>query len=79
MEAFHSDGTKEFEVYLTGVRYCKVCTSLTNLEEITKRVNEENPTGVENKWEVAKENLEESNPSPCISEPKNHKHYLFVW
>jgi hypothetical protein len=70
---------KEFEAYGCGILYCSVCSSLP-LEETIKRVNIENPTNIDNQWQLAQEPFRtgEANPHPCEKNPKTHQHYLFV-
>jgi hypothetical protein len=68
-----------FMVYRTGGNSCSVCSSLT-LEETLKILNEQHPTMLDHGW-IFKEASPfvdgHSNPAPCYSHPKTHKHYLF--
>jgi len=72
--------TKDFEIYSNGLCNCSVCTNIHNIEQLTKLVNEENPTGIRGKWELSTTKFQtgEENPCPCEQNPKTHKHYLFV-
>jgi hypothetical protein len=69
----------DFKVYSVGICYASVCTSLQDVEEITRRLNEEIPTGV-SPWRPSKRrafNDELSNPRPCDYYPETHRHILF--
>lgn len=69
---------KDFEIYSNGIVFCSVCSSLTP-EDTIKRVNIENPTGLNADWKLSARNFDsgESNPCPCNISPDTHKHYLF--
>jgi hypothetical protein len=71
-------GAVEFCVYATGPACCSVCSSLS-IEETTKRLNRENPSGL-GPWQPSKDATfsgGEPQPSPCERSPATHKHYLF--
>lgn len=71
---------EDFAIYSYGIVYCSVCSSLS-IEETTKRVNKENPTGSELRWQLSKNPTFASgtpHPCPCHDAPDTHKHYLFV-
>ena len=70
----------EFEAYSVGLCCASVCSSLKSKEEITRRLNESYPTGLDHGWEATGVPFAtgESNPSPCDREPETHKHYLFT-
>ncbi|KKK94562.1 hypothetical protein LCGC14_2681600 [marine sediment metagenome] len=67
-----------FVAYSVGLCCASICTSLP-LDETTKRLNSECPTGV-GPWEKANEGFRtgETNPCPCNENPETHKHYLFI-
>jgi hypothetical protein len=70
---------KEFATYAVGVVCASVCSSL-GLEEITRRLNEERPTGIDSPWVPSKlTNFASGEPNPCACErsPETHTHYLF--
>lgn len=71
---------RTFVVYTIGICSASVCSTLS-VEEITKRINEEHPTGIQSKWEPS-DNKEfkdgQSNPCACEQYPSTHKHYLYV-
>jgi hypothetical protein len=71
--------TPDFTVYGQGVFCASVCTSLP-LEEATRRMNAENPSGTENGWNKSEDvtfRCGEPNPCTCPDHPATHKHYLF--
>jgi len=72
--------TPDLVVYSLGISQCSVCTSLTPRETV-RRVNMDNPTGLEYKWKIdklSKFHTGESNPCACNDHPETHKHYLMV-
>lgn len=69
----------DFEVYSMGPVYCSVCSSLS-VEETTRRLNWEYPTGISSRWQLSKDatfRTGQPNPCPCNEHPDTHKHYLF--
>jgi hypothetical protein len=69
------------EIYVCGLCYCSVCVDDTlSIEEITKDVNSQMPTGISSQWKLSKENFKggEKNPHPCWGFTKGRSHYLFV-
>jgi hypothetical protein len=64
-------------IYANGLCYCSVCTSLTDVAELTRRVNKMNPTGV-SPWRVHDSPFRDgqANPHPCETRP-GRMHYLF--
>jgi len=67
----------EFLVRMVSICQYIVCSSLP-IEEVTRRLNQEHPTGLSHSWELSDEYPDGSpNPSPCNENPKTHKHYLF--
>lgn len=68
-----------FEIYARGPIYCSVCTDIANVDEITDKVNLQNPTGISSKWRLAKEPFNDgtANPHAC-EQSSNKKHYLFT-
>lgn len=68
----------EFEIYAYGLCFASVCTSLADLDEITRRLNSELPTGV-TPWKPSTERFRQGppNPCPCMDKPDTHQHYLF--
>lgn len=71
--------SNEFEAYGMGIVHASVCTSLS-VEEATKRLNEQYPTGIQSQWELSKNEHfscgEHKNGCDCPDHPDN-KHYLF--
>lgn len=69
----------ELIIYSNGIIFCSVCTDIKDVEEITKEVNRQNPTGLEHGWRLAEEKFigGEDNPCVCGVFPETHKHYLF--
>lgn len=69
---------EDFVIYSGGICFCSVCSRLS-LEETTKRVNNENPTGISSNWQLSERNFDsgETNPCACNDYPETHKHYLF--
>lgn len=67
-------------VYAEGLCYCSVCTDIPDINRITKKLNEDHPTGLGHGWELSKENFKDGslNPHPCEHQSDRHKHYLFV-
>ncbi len=62
-----------------GLCQAVVCTEMTDIEQITTRVNRECPTGISSPWALSdQEELEDGTkvPAPCLDTPGN-KHYLF--
>lgn len=71
---------KDFEIYGTGLVYTSVCAVASMpAEEVARRLNEENPSGVMHPWTLAEENFRGGNPNPCPCDlsPETHRHYLF--
>ena len=69
---------KDFQAYAVGICNASVCSNLT-LEETTRQLNREHPTGI-GKWELSQEPTfaaGEPQPCPCNLHPETHKHYLF--
>ncbi len=71
---------KTLEVYQSGLCHCSICTDIENIEEIERKVNQENPTGLSHGWEHSEEKFVNGfdNPCPCEQKPETHKHYLMV-
>ena len=69
----------EIEIYGRGMVYCSVCTDSTDRPAIELKVNLQNPTGIQSRWEIADENFNsgESNPCPC-PDHEGKQHYLMV-
>ena len=67
-------------IYSNGLCCCSVCTDIEDLDELTRRVNEENPTGVESQWSISEDtHFRQGQPNPCQCEKdSNRKHYLFT-
>lgn len=68
-----------FEPYAVGLCHASVCTSLS-VEEATRLLNRNNPTGIESQWKLSDDkNFKsgEANGFDCPDHPGN-KHYLFV-
>lgn len=67
------------EVYSNGLCCCSVCTDLTSEKEIEKKVNIQNPTGIESQWTISPDKFKDghSNPCPCETH-KDRKHYLLI-
>ena len=72
---------KEITVYAIGLCSASICASNNaTIEEITEKINQDHPTGLDHGWEFAKgESFRQgnSNPCPCNINPDTHKHYLF--
>lgn len=69
----------EFKIYSKGPVSMSVCASKElSKEEVEKRANEENPTGIESNWKTSENKFEsgEDNPCLCNTSPKTHLHYL---
>jgi len=67
-------------IYSKGFVHCSVCALASlSVEEITRFVNKENPTGLTHGWSVSDEPFKggQPNPCPCDQEPETRKHYLF--
>lgn len=69
----------DFDAYSVGLIYASVCTSLS-LEEATRRLNAEQPTGVQSQWKLATEDFAsgEKNGCTCDQAPETHRHLLFT-
>lgn len=69
---------EELQIYADGIVHCSVCTNIKSEKRIEELVNKKNPTGIESKWVISKDDFGrgEPNPSPCNHKPKTHKHYL---
>lgn len=67
-----------FDVYAIGPLSASVCTDL-GIEEATRLLNEENPTGISSRWAWAEgETFADGTPNPNTCEENgNLKHYLF--
>jgi len=70
--------SEEMEVYANGLVHCSVCTNVKTRKRIEQMVNQKNPTGIQSKWVISKDDFRtgETNPCPCERNPKTHKHYL---
>jgi hypothetical protein len=70
----------DFCAYTVGVAYASVCTSLP-IEEATRRLNAEHPTGIDHGWSLSDDATFADgihpNPCPCHLKPDTHTHYLF--
>lgn len=68
----------EFTVYAIGLCYASVCTNLS-LEQATKRLNAEHPSGTTQKWQKSKDpTFHDGSPNPCNCEQgTGKKHWLF--
>lgn len=62
-----------FEIIRSTVLMVQVCTSLTDLDEIRDRSEQEIPCGTKYGWVYA--DVEQG--VVCESRPTTHKHYLF--
>ena len=69
----------EFAVMQMHLLWAVVCTSLTDIEEITRRLNDDHLCGTENGWVFAGPDgvADSPNPCPCDRWPSTHKHYAF--
>jgi hypothetical protein len=70
--------TVDFYVYRMGVGMASACTSLDN-SNAEKRMNRENPTGIDSRWTVSKETTfakGEPHPGKCEDSPDTHRHLL---
>jgi hypothetical protein len=69
-------------IYSIGMCCCSVCTDAKDdeLEELTKKVNEISPTGIESKWRISEDKTFKDginpNPSPC-EKISIRRHFLF--
>lgn len=71
----------ELEIYSNGFIHCSICTNMGSMEEIERRVNRENPTGISSHWKVSESPTfanGEPHPGVCEQKPDTHKHYLMV-
>lgn len=74
--------TKDFYAYSVGIYNASVCTCLSD-EEATKRLNEEQPPGINSisrQWVLSDSPTfvkDEPHPSPCEHFPETHRHLLF--
>ena len=69
----------DFTVYVEGLFYASVCSSLP-LEEVKRRMKAR-LSGTTCGWQLSEDTTFsgcQSNPSPCEKHPETHKHYLFV-
>jgi len=69
----------DFDAYRVGLCNASVCSSL-DIEETTRKLNQEYPTGIVSKWKLSEEptfRTGEPNGCPCDLYPETHKHYLF--
>ena len=69
--------TPEFTIYLEGLCYSSVCTSLSD-EDATARRNLA-PSGTAIGWRIADEPFRDGTPngSPCEQRPDTHRHLLY--
>ena len=68
-----------FQIYSKGLCFMSVCVDhRMPEEEIIKRANIENPTGLDHGWTISDENFAtgENNPHPCEGRPVLQTHYL---
>lgn len=68
----------DFTVYSIGAMCASICTRLP-LDEATRRLNAEHPTGV-HPWFPSSDKAfacGAPNPSPCSRRPETHRHCLF--
>lgn len=66
------------DVYALGLVALSCCAPQEmSLEEVERRVNALEPTGIESKWSKSAENFRngEANPHPCEDDP-DRLHYL---
>ena len=69
----------DFCAYAIGICAASVCSSLP-IDQVTERLNQEYPTGLDNRWEPSADQRfkgGQPNPCPCNENPSTHKHYLF--
>ncbi len=67
----------KFDVYGVGLVCASVCSNL-GLEETTKRLNQEHPTGISHGWEFSKNKFRDGSDNPHICERDTDcRHYLF--
>jgi hypothetical protein len=69
----------DFRILKKTVLAVQVCSSLS-LEETTKRLNAELPTGIDSQWAIGDGDSCKGadNPVACAECPTTHKHYVFV-
>ena len=67
----------DVEIYASGLCYLSVCTTLTDADEIERRVNSQQPSGIESHWRITGEPFKtgDPNPSPC-PDRQGHQHFL---
>lgn len=65
-----------FMILSWGLVSATVCTSLS-VEEATKRLNAELPTGISSRWSIAEELGAEAS-TPCAVVPDQRTHLLFT-
>ena len=77
--------TDEFRILKTTLQACVSavavhgCSSLS-LEETTKRLNDDLPTGIDSTWTLGDRVSCKGadNPVACAERPVTHKHYVFT-
>lgn len=70
----------EFTIYALGVVSMSVCASnALSPSEVEERANRESPTGIRSDWRLCEDERflsGHSNPCPCNTHPRTHRHYL---
>lgn len=80
MTALETD-ERDIIAYAVGIVSMSACAKVTvSIEEVERHANQEYPTGISSRWEVA---LDESHfadgtphPCPCDKAPDVRRHYL---
>ncbi len=71
---------EHFEIYAVGFVAMSLCTSIKDTEEIERRANMEQPTGISSGWKISDEShFRSGQTNPCKCEQgMEAMHYLMV-
>jgi hypothetical protein len=73
-----SADARDLVVYATGLLCTSVCTSLEDDDEVERRVNRLNPTGIPSPWRIdSSPTFSDGTPNPCpCPDTAGHRHVL---
>ncbi len=66
-------------VYSNGICCCSVCVPRKfEKQDIEDLVNLKNPTGIESKWRISKENFKDGTKNPCDCNVESCKRHFLL-
>jgi hypothetical protein len=69
----------KIEIYSVGPAYLSACVEKGfDINELTREINDMEPTGIKSKWRFAKESFHDGSKNPCQCERhSDREHILF--